>query len=121
MRYGPHSNLGSPWTYLSQTVALGYSAFCDLFTEEEWLGFEYANDLLFWYSDGFGSPVAAAQGMGYVQELLARLMHTPIFVHNTTTNSTIDNNPITMPLNQPIYVDATHDVVIANCEDFSRD
>ena len=25
-----------------ETVALGYSAFCDLFTEEEWKGFEYA-------------------------------------------------------------------------------
>lgn len=25
-----------------QTVALGYSAFCDLFTEEEWKGYEYA-------------------------------------------------------------------------------
>ena len=26
-----------------ETVALGYSVFCDLFTEEEWEGFEYAN------------------------------------------------------------------------------
>ncbi len=25
-----------------ETVALGYSAFCDLFTEEEWKGYEYA-------------------------------------------------------------------------------
>ena len=31
-----------------QTVALGYSAFCGLFTEEEWEGFEYALDLYFW-------------------------------------------------------------------------
>lgn len=25
-----------------ETVALGYSVFCDLFTEEEWKGYEYA-------------------------------------------------------------------------------
>jgi hypothetical protein len=25
----------------SQTVALGYSSFCDLFTEEEWRGYSY--------------------------------------------------------------------------------
>ena len=25
-----------------ETVALGYSEFCDLFTVEEWLGFEYS-------------------------------------------------------------------------------
>lgn len=102
--------------FFSQTVALGYSAFCDLFTQEEWYGFEYANDLLFWYTEGFGSPVAAAQGMGFVQELVARLTHAPIHIYNTTTNSTIDNNPITMPLDQPIYVDATHDFVMSYCE-----
>ncbi|KIJ40365.1 hypothetical protein M422DRAFT_173669, partial [Sphaerobolus stellatus SS14] len=62
----------------------------------------------------FGSPVAAAQGIGYVQELVARLTHSRISISNSTTNSTIDNNPIQMPLDQPIYVDATHDVVIAN-------
>jgi hypothetical protein len=26
---------------IPQTVALGYSKFCDLFTEEEWEGYEY--------------------------------------------------------------------------------
>jgi hypothetical protein len=27
--------------YCAQTVSLGFSAFCDLFTAEEWQGFEY--------------------------------------------------------------------------------
>lgn len=31
-----------------QTVALGYSKFCELFTEEEWDGFDYSLDLYFW-------------------------------------------------------------------------
>ena len=66
-------------------------------------------DVDFWYSEGPGNPATAAQGIGYVQEFLARLTQTPISVHNSSTNSTLDNNPLTFPLNQPIYVDATHD------------
>lgn len=66
------------------------------------------------YNSAFGSPVARAQGIGYVQELVARLTHTPIAVHNSSTNSTLDDNPITFPLDHSLYVDATHDVVILN-------
>lgn len=47
-------------------------------------------------------------------ELLARLTHTPIKEHRTSTNSTLDDNPITFPLDQNFYVDATHEVVIVN-------
>jgi Histidine phosphatase superfamily (branch 2) len=94
-----------------------------LFTEEEWEGFEYSLDLYFWYDSGFGSPVSRALGSGYVLELLSRLTDTPI-THSTpplTTNPstfsinlTLAANPITFPLDQPIYVDATHEVVIVN-------
>lgn len=70
---------------------------------------KYASDVDFWYSEGPGNPATAAQGIGYVQEFLARLTQTPITVHNSSTNSTLDNNPLTFPLDQPIYVDATHD------------
>lgn len=97
-----------------ETVALGYSEFCDLFTEEEWEGYEYYVDLNFWYSEGPGNPTAAAQGLGYVQELVSRLTHTPINIWNSSTNSTLDSSNITFPLNQPIYVDATHDTVISS-------
>ncbi|KAF4615469.1 hypothetical protein D9613_003377 [Agrocybe pediades] len=97
-----------------ETVALGYSKFCELFTEEEWAGFDYALDLQFWYGSAFGSPVARVQGIGYVQELIARLTHTPIAVHNSSTNSTLNDNPITFPLNQSLYADATHEVVVLN-------
>ncbi|EGO05200.1 hypothetical protein SERLA73DRAFT_174197 [Serpula lacrymans var. lacrymans S7.3] len=109
------SDLGSMQEMCAyETVALGYSMFCNLFTEEEWKGFEYANDLDFWYSEGPGQPTAAASGLGYVQELVSRLTQTPITEWNSTTNSTLDSNNITFPLYQPIFVDATHDVVIAN-------
>ncbi|OSC99507.1 phosphoglycerate mutase-like protein [Trametes coccinea BRFM310] len=96
-----------------ETVALGWSAFCGLFTEEEWKGYEYAFDLELWYSFGPGNPASAAQGIGYVQELVARLTQTPLTEFNTNLNGTLDGSNVTFPLNQPIYVDATHDTVIS--------
>lgn len=96
-----------------ETVALGYSKFCQLFSEEEWAGFDYALDLNSWYGSAFGSPVARAQGIGYIQELVARLTNTRIAVHNSSTNSTLDDDPTTFPLGgQSLFVDATHDVVV---------
>jgi hypothetical protein len=79
-------------------------------------------DLWFWYDAGFGSPLARALGSGYVLELLSRLTGTPIshsspLTTNPSTfsiNLTLDTNPTTFPLDQPIYVDATHDVVMVN-------
>ncbi|KAJ7265461.1 histidine phosphatase superfamily [Mycena haematopus] len=95
-----------------ETVALGYSKFCELFTEEEWDGFNYSLDIFFWYNSGFGFTLARALGIGYVQELVARLTHTPIASHNSSTNATLDDNPVTFPLGQSLYVDATHEVVV---------
>ncbi|KAG8704002.1 hypothetical protein FRC09_003832 [Ceratobasidium sp. 395] len=93
-----------------ETVALGYSKFCSLFTQEEWEGFHYALDLGFWYNDVFGSPVSLALGAGWVKEMVARLSHTPITVHDSTTNSTL-HNPTQFPLNDALYVDVTHETV----------
>jgi hypothetical protein len=74
-----------------ETQALGYSAFCGLFSEEDFLNYEYYFDLVslyqnlvptrpnlhfkqhcnrfqsFYYNNGPGSPVSAAQGKGYLQ------------------------------------------------------
>ncbi|KAJ3995787.1 phosphoglycerate mutase-like protein [Lentinula boryana] len=96
-----------------ETVALGYSAFCDLFTEEEWKGFAYGVDLNFWYGDGPGNPAVSAQGIGWVQELVSRLTQTRLTTFDTTLNGTIVGNNATFPLDQPIYVDASHDTVIS--------
>ncbi|KAJ3567696.1 hypothetical protein NP233_g6194 [Leucocoprinus birnbaumii] len=95
-----------------ETVALGYSKFCELFTEDEWEGFKYAMDPFFWYSAAFGSPVARLQGIGWIQELVARLTHTSIAIHNSSSNGTLDDNPITFPLNHTLYVDVTHKTVL---------
>ena len=54
-----------------ETVALGYSDFCDLFTFEEWQGYEYVYDMTFTGNSMFQSPTGRAVGIGYVQELVA--------------------------------------------------
>ncbi|MBW0510514.1 hypothetical protein O181_050229 [Austropuccinia psidii MF-1] len=97
-----------------ESVSLGFSPFCQLFTPEEFRGFSYYSDLLFWYGDSFGCPTAAAIGKGWVEELVSRLTRKPIKNYDSSTNSTLDSNPITFPLDQPIYVDATHDTVISS-------
>jgi hypothetical protein len=51
------------------TVAFGRSDFCSLFTEEEWLGYEYGWDLNFFGLYGDGTPVGKAQGVGWVNEV----------------------------------------------------
>lgn len=82
----------------------------------------YANavslDLQFWYGSAFGSPVARVQGIGYIQEMIARLTHTPIETHNSSTNSTLNDNKVTFPLDHSLYVDATHEVVVLNSQSF---
>ncbi|KZV73339.1 phosphoglycerate mutase-like protein [Peniophora sp. CONT] len=96
-----------------ESVALGFSSFCDLFTESEWEAYEYHTDLIFWYSNGPGGTSVAAQGIGYVQELIARLTQTPLISFDTTTNATLDASNVTFPLDQPIFVDASHDTFIS--------
>lgn len=80
----------------------------------------YANlirlDLQFWYGSAFGSPVARVQGIGWIQEMVARLTHTPIETHNSSTNSTLNDNKVTFPLDHSLYVDATHEVVVLNSQ-----
>ena len=57
-----------------ETNALGYSKFCTLFNEEDFLAYEYYYDLIFYYNNGPGSPVSAAQGKGYLQECRLRYL-----------------------------------------------
>ncbi|CZT45068.1 uncharacterized protein RSE6_05346 [Rhynchosporium secalis] len=94
-----------------ETVALGYSTFCTLFSEEDFLAYEYYYDLIFYYNNGPGSPVSAAQGKGYLQEWVGRLTHS--FPSATSAlNETFDNTTTYFPLNNSIYADATHEVVV---------
>ncbi|KAF8167786.1 histidine phosphatase superfamily [Crassisporium funariophilum] len=96
-----------------ETVALGFSEFCGLFTEDEWKSYEYFIDLEFWYGNGPGNPATAAQGIGYVQELVSRLTQTRITEFKSSVNASLVTNPVTFPLDQPIFVDVSHDTVMS--------
>ena len=56
----------------------------------------------------YGNPLGRVQGVGYVNELLARLTQTPVRDH-TQTNRTLDGAPATFPLNRTLYADFSHD------------
>jgi hypothetical protein len=97
-----------------ETVGLGYSPFCSLFTMEVWLGFEYSLDLSYYGGNGFASPTGRAVGVGYVKELIARLQHHYPEADEgfAAINETLDSSPKTFPLNQNLYLDFSHDTTI---------
>ncbi|KAM3416230.1 hypothetical protein BST61_g7836 [Cercospora zeina] len=97
-----------------ETVALGYSAFCSLFTYTEWEGYEYSVDLSFAGDYMFQSPTGRAVGVGYVAEILARLQHHLITEPVAQVNVTLDSNPATFPLGQTLNFDFSHDTNIAS-------
>lgn len=96
-----------------ETVAFGYSAICDLFTYQEWEGFEYSIDLAFAGNAYFQSPTGKAVGIGYVQEVLARLQNHVLTTGGTQANLTLDDNEATFPTDQTLYFDFSHDANIA--------
>lgn len=54
-----------------ETVAYGFSTFCDLFTYEEWQGFGYSIDVWFSAGNAFHSPVGVR--LFYLANLRCRL------------------------------------------------
>ena len=56
----------------------------------------------------YGEPLGPIQGVGYVNELLARLTGLPVRDH-TQTNATLDADPATFPLGRALYADFSHD------------
>jgi hypothetical protein len=95
-----------------ETGFLGDSSFCTLFTADEWAGFENTLDIEYYYDYGYGNPTGRAQGIGWLQELIARLTNTYITSSESSVNSTIDNNSKTFPLGEKFYADFTHDDII---------
>lgn len=105
-------------TYAMQSICayefgyLGQSDFCALFTEDEWASFENTLDMQYYYDYSFGNPTGRAQGIGYLQELIARLEHEYITTSNSSVNSTYDDNAAEFPLDQAFYADFSHDDII---------
>lgn len=85
-----------------------HSKFCRLFSQDEWHGYDYYESLEKWYGYGPGNPLGPSQGVGYVNELIARLTNSPVEDH-TSTNSTLDHSAPTFPLNRKLFADFSHD------------
>ncbi|KAM5355864.1 hypothetical protein ACJ41O_002510 [Fusarium nematophilum] len=97
-----------------ETVAYGFSRFCDLFTYEEWKNFGYSVDLAFSSGAAFHSPMGRAIGLGYQQEVMARLKNHTLGYSGSQINTTLDGMEETFPLNQSLYFDFSHDTNIVS-------
>jgi Histidine phosphatase superfamily (branch 2) len=84
--------------------------FCSLFTKKEWRDYDYYQTLGKYYSHGPGHPLGATQGVGFANELIARLTGQPVSDH-TSVNHTLDSSPSTFPIgpSQKLFADFSHD------------
>ncbi|KAK1561395.1 histidine acid phosphatase [Colletotrichum navitas] len=91
----------------TNTVVNGIeSEVCKLFTKEEFKNYEYSETLGKYYAWSLGNSLGPTQGVGFTNELIARLTQQPVVDH-TSTNSTLTGDPATFPLNKKIYADFT--------------
>lgn len=93
-------------TIASVTGAL--SPICNIFTPLEWTQYDYYQTLNKYYGFHQGAPLGPTQGVGFVNELIARLTGPPVHDH-TNTNTTLDADPKTFPLGRTLYADFSHD------------
>ncbi|KAJ5219140.1 acid phosphatase [Penicillium cinerascens] len=97
-----------------ETISLGHSDFCNLFTYEDWENYEYLQDTEFAGYSGLLSPTGRAQGIAWVEEFLARVEghYVDVPANMTGANMTLDTNPVTFHLDQKLYLKFTHDANI---------
>ncbi|KAK5092267.1 hypothetical protein LTR24_005404 [Lithohypha guttulata] len=55
-----------------ETVIRSTSPFCslDLFTPDNWLSFEYANDIMYHYNTGYGNPLSGVIGLPWLNSTM---------------------------------------------------
>lgn len=85
------------------------SPFCHLFTADDWMAYDYYYTLDKYYSHGGGSAFGPSRGVGFVNELIARMTGNLPVKDHTTVNHTLDDNPETFPLDAVLYADFSHD------------
>ena len=86
------------------------SPFCELFTIKEWHQYDYFQSLGKYYGYANGHPLGPTQGVGFTNELIARMTNSPVVDH-TSVNQTLDRSNITFPPSSEIalYADFSHD------------
>ncbi|KAL1296904.1 hypothetical protein AAFC00_004516 [Neodothiora populina] len=59
-----------------ESVIRGSSPFCslELFSANEWLGFEYTNDIMYFQNTGYGNPISGVVGFPWVNATAQLLM-----------------------------------------------
>ncbi|KAK0744151.1 histidine phosphatase superfamily [Schizothecium vesticola] len=77
--------------------------FCTIFSYSEWQSYDYFQTLGKWFGFGPGNPLGPTQGVGWVNELLARLTDRPVR-DGTSTNASLP-----FPLGRRVYADFGHD------------
>lgn len=87
---------------------LAPSPFCGLFTEDEWRDYDYYQTVGKYYAYNEGNPLGPTQGVGFVNELIARLTGRPV-QDRTSTNRTLVEDEGTFPLGRAMYADFSHD------------
>jgi hypothetical protein len=58
-----------------ETVIRGSSPFCslELFSQDEWLQFEYMNDIHYFYNSGYGNQISGVLGLPWLNATAAAL------------------------------------------------
>ena len=64
---------------------------------------------MFWCDTDLGPSSQRAVGLGYQQEVIARLKNETLSYSHSQINVTLDSNTDTFPLNQSLYLDFSHD------------
>jgi acid phosphatase len=109
-----------------ETVIRGSSPFCslELFSQNEWLAFEYMNDIMYFYNAGYGNEISGVLGFPWLnasatamlsnktdQDLYVSFTHrelppaviVALGLFNNTAYSGADNANTTMPLTTQNY------------------
>ena len=86
------------------------SPFCGLFMEYEWHQYDYYETLGKYYGYSYGNPLGPTQGVGFTNELIARMTDRPVQDH-TSTNSTLDDSQASFPTggSHVLFADFSHD------------
>lgn len=90
------------------------SPFCSLFTAEEWAQYDYYQSVSKYYGFGAGNAFGPTQGIGFVNELIARLTGQPVQDHTSVNQTLDDSGGTTFPLDRKLYADFSHDNTITS-------
>ena len=85
--------------------------FCNLFSEDEWQDYDYYQTVGKHYGFSWPNPLGPTQGVGFVNELIARVTGKAVEDH-TSTNRTMDSSNATFPIyegGKGVYADFSHD------------